>query len=228
MNLRPVVAAAFAGAALTLAVPDAQATSFTYGFGCITGNVAGDCAIGEAQLFLTVFDEAEGAPAGQVGFRFDNTGPEDSSITAVYFDDDATLFSGIASISSGPGVSFSVGATPGNLPGGNPFGFSATPGLTADSDPPTQPNGVNPSEWLVLYLTLQAGMTYDDTIAALEAEALRVGIHVQGFETGGSESFINLPDGEPGFGNPIPEPGTLILLGAGLSGIAARRRLRRG
>ena len=125
-----------------------QSQAVTYGFDCITGNVAGDCSIGEAQLTVDVTD----AGAGQVLFTFNNAGPEASSITDVYFDDGSiSSISAIASIdNSVPGVNFSIGAAPPDLPGGNSISpaFNATMGLTADSNPPTQPRGVNPGETL--------------------------------------------------------------------------------
>lgn len=185
---------------LIIAMP-AQAQT-TLGFGCITNNDIGDAAIGEAQLFVDVED----AGGGQVSFTFRNTGPEASSIADVYFDDDNTLFDSIASIvGSGIGVDFAEGATPNNLPGGNPFGFSAD--FSADSNPPAQPNGVNPGEWLEILFDLQSGQTFDDVLAALADGTLRIGIHVQGFESGGSESFINEPpEPEP------PEVGTITII----------------
>ena len=63
----------------------------------------------------------------------------------------------------------------------------------------------------------------DDLIDALIGgedgvnEDLRVGIHVQGFDGGGSESFIGVPD---------PATGLLLATATGLLGIARRRRTR--
>jgi hypothetical protein len=108
-------------------------------------------------------------------------------------------------------VDFSAGASPGNLPGGNNVSpvFSASTGLTADSNPPAQPNGVNPGEFLEIVFAANA----NDVLDAINGSTLRIGIHVQGFSGGGSESFINRP-------NPVPEPTTMLLLGLGLIGLA--------
>jgi hypothetical protein len=190
--------------------PAAGAT--TLGFDCITSNSATDCGIGEAQLSV----EITAYGTNQVLFEFHNEGSDAASITDVYFDDGALL--GIAEIINGTGVSFSQGASPGDLPGGNTVGFDATVGFTADSDPPAQPNGVNPGEELGIVFDLQAGMDFDDVLDFLNSGGLVIGIHVQGFDGGGSESFTN--------NNPIPEPGTLLLLTAGGIGVLARRRRR--
>lgn len=197
-------------AALCLA---AQAfAGVTYSFGCITNTSVANAAAGATQLFVTV------DPVGttQVAFRFDNLGPAAMSITDVYFDDGSLL--GIASITNGAGVSFSQGAAPPNLPGGNSISpaFVTTVGFLADSLPPAQPNGVNPGEFVIITFDLIAGQTFADTIAALNTpgDYLRVGIHVQGYADGGSESFVNN----------VPAPSSFALLGLG--GLLAARRRR--
>ncbi|OHB86386.1 MAG: hypothetical protein A2V98_10300 [Planctomycetes bacterium RBG_16_64_12] len=190
-----------------------------YGFYNITGNNMTNAAIGEAQMFVTVSD----AGSNQVLFKFDNTGPAASSITDVYFDNGTLL--GIASLSSsGSGVDFSQGASPPNLPGGSSISpaFVTTTGFSADSDPPAQPNGVNPDEWLGVLFNLQGGGAFADVISELGTGELRIGIHVQGFADGGSESFVNTPV--------IPLPpafllGLSLLSGLGLvRGLGGRRR----
>jgi len=171
-----------------------------------------DGAIGEAQLFVEVIE----LTPKQVIFGFTNTGPEACSVTDIYFDDGALL--GIASINNScPGVSFSQYATPHNLPGGNTLipPFVATEGFSADSDPPVEHNGINPNEWLGITFDLKSGKTYDDVINNLNSCELRIGIHVQGYASGGSESFVN-----------VPEPATVTLLSAGL-GIVTLLRKRR-
>ncbi len=188
--------------------------SITYGVceSC-TNNNAGDVVIGMDQLFVEVID----AGAGIVDFKFTNAGPLASSITDLYWDDGSLL--GIASVVSGPGTDFSQGASPGNLPGGNDCdpAFVTTAGFSADSEPPAQPNGVNPGEYVTIRFNLIGGGTFADVIDEISGGTLRIGIHVQGFSSGGSEGFVFCPD-------PVPAPAAFGLLG--ILGVAALRRRR--
>jgi hypothetical protein len=178
-----------------------------FGFGCITHNLASDCAIGEAQLELEVTD----AGWNQVLFTFTNTGLDASSITQVYFDTDAALETVIVSILPMPGVDFSEGATPPVLPGGTPISFVVD--TSAGANPAVQPNGVNPGESLGILID----PPFDEVIAALYSGDLRVGIHVQGFASGGSESFVAMP-------TPEPHAALLFLVGTAVAAGSARRR----
>lgn len=216
--------------ALALLLGAGSANALTLGFGNISNNLAGDAAIGEAQLSVDVTDLG----GGQVLFTFNNAGPEDSSITDAYFDDGTLL--GIAALidadegGGDAGVDFSQLASPPNLPSANSItpAFETTAGFSADSDPPAQPNGVNPGESLGIVFDLLAGVDFADTLAALEQGGgiggLRIGIHVQGFASGGSESFVNTPPDGDLPPEAVPEPGVLSLVGFSLLGMLAVRR----
>ena len=198
---------------VALASTAASGTQVTYGFGNITNNggVGGNY---NSQLSVTVSDD--GLPANQVEFIFENDVGLESSITDVYFDD-GTLLS-LAGISSSAGVSFAPNASPPNLPGGNTLTnpFQAT--FSADSVPPTTENGVNASnEFLTVRFNLVAGQTFNDVIAALNSEALRVGIHVQAQANGQSNSYVTF----------IPLPAGVWAGAAGLAGVLGLSWLRR-
>jgi hypothetical protein len=227
--MRRLVLIGFLAAVAMLLLGGSSAMAVTLGFDCISNNLAGDCAIGSAQLQV---EALAGPGANQVSFTFTNTDPDPnppdeaqaSSITAVYFDDDGDpdpLLLSIASILNGTGVDFDVGANPPNVPAGNGADpdFDNTGDLDADAEPPTQPNGVNPNETLTIIANLTTGTSFADVEAALADGSLRIAIHVQGFATGGSESFVN--DGEV-----VPEPSLGLLLAGPLIGLIVRSRRR--
>jgi hypothetical protein len=159
--------------------------------------------------------------AGVVRFQFQNAGPATSSITDVYFDDadEGALLQISVILDSAPFVDFEMGATPRNLPGASQASprFETTNGFSADSESPTQPSGVNPGESLGILFSQRPGESFfAGVLTHLGDGSLRIGIHVQGFTGGGSESFVNLP-----------EPGALGLVGLGLLGLGVRARLAR-
>jgi hypothetical protein len=204
-----------------LAFAALPAQAVTLDFNCISNSSITDCNAGMAQLSVAVVDIG----GGQVQFSFFNSGPAASSITDVYFDDGSLLgIAGLIDVDDGtggdPGVDFSQGASPGNLPSGNNASppFQTTAGFLADSNPAVQHNGVNPGEWLGIIFDLQSGMTFADVLTELGNGDLRIGIHVQGFASGGSESFIN---------NPVPVPDAVWLFGSGLLGLAGVARRKR-
>jgi len=171
-----------------------------------------NCQAGEAQLSVEVLPADIG-----VQFIFRNAGPAAASITDVYFDDGTLL--ALAFVQNGPGVSFSQMARPRELPGAeyvNPA-FNTTADFSADSNPPVQPSGVNPGETLSIYFTLQDGHDVNSVLADLTSAELRIGLHVQGFGDGGSESFVNTPI-------PLPPAIWLMLSGLASLGAVARRR----
>ncbi len=210
---------------LILAIPS---PADTYDFVQITSNR--DYFADPSQFTVEVL-AVVGSP-NQVSFTFYNAaGGVASSITDIYFEDGTLL--GIASITdSGEGVAFNSPANPEGLPGGNlayPFSFTTTEGFSADADPPTAAQGVNPGEWVQITFNLIDDNTFDDVIAALNKPiteaadlegSLRIGLHIQAFPGGSSQSFVNDTPG-PGPGPlPVPETTSLLLLGSGLIGLA--------
>lgn len=186
-------------------------------FQCITNTSTTNCATGATQLSVIV----TGVSATQALFTFNNIGANASSITDVYWDDGTLLGIAAVNVNNTGLVSFSALATPSNLPGANNISpaFVTTAGFSVDSNSPhLSQNGVNPGESLGVLFNLQTGKTYTDLLAALDATHrdqpgdLRIGIHVQSFSNGGSESFINTPTA-------VPLPAAVWLLGSGLIGM---------
>lgn len=190
-----------------------------------------DIGIGEAQLSVVVSQ----VDATRVSFQFKNTGSAASAIAEIYFDDDdsAPLLKAIDSIvGSSSGVAFTDGGmngvNPGNLPGGTNLtpDFVATKVLSTEAKNPESKNGVNPGEYVLITFDLFSSVTYDDVVKALKDGDLRMGLHVVAFTDKGSASFVNYYENGgtgPNDVGSVPEPGSLVLLGSVLLGIAGFR-----
>ena len=182
----------------------------------ITNNNPTDVAIGEDQLLIDVTNGGS-----DVTFAFYNIGANMCTITDVYFDDGTLLaLTGLVDADEGLGgdlsVDFTTHATPGDLPGGGsmPVPFETSVGFSADADTPPPKWGISPGESLGVEFSLLTGGDLDDVIQELTDGTLRIGVHVQNFSGGGSESFVNVP---------VPEPATMALLGFGALMLKRRR-----
>jgi len=214
------------GAAVTLWCAS-SAAGVTLGFEHISaqGGDAANSAFASgvgAQLFVDVADEG----GGQVRFTFRNTGPLQSVIEAVYFDDGTLL--GIASVVNTPGeTSFTQDgpgpdkATPPDLPGGDSMDdpFVVTASFLADADPAPSDNGVGPDQEVAIIFDLKSGKSFNDVLDDLNDGSLRIGMHVISMPDGESDAFVN-----NGVVIPLPAPAALGM--AGLAPLALLRRRR--
>lgn len=222
--LQSHVCFALVGLASTLLAPSALAATATYQFACVPNVESPDnCQIAQSQILMEVSEVS----AHEVAFKFSNSGSGSSSVEGVYFDNGTLL--GISSLIDSDeggglaGVDFTSGsASPPELPRASNLTpkFETTAGFLADSDAPVVKNGINPDEWLMVVFALQSNGTYADVIRELGTGEVRVGLHVIGFEGGGSESLINDRDALA----PVPLPASAWLLLSGLAGLGVFKR----
>lgn len=215
----------------------------TYGFESISNNDSGDVAIGQSQLSVDVFGWNGSAAttdtaATSVLFRLRNAGPDASAIGRVYFE------KGVLSELSGlidaddhasfglVGVDFETGKWPGppNVPAWNDATPSFDTAFSTGAASPPPKNGVNPGEELGVIFDLN-GNSVSNVLTSLNSGDARIGLHVQAFDSGGSESFVNSSSlgSPPGAPSAAPEPASLLVWGLGMvaGGGALHRRRRR-
>jgi hypothetical protein len=199
---------------LLVAVPQAVAAPLTLNFHAITNHNPANAHVGEVQFTCDV------APSSSlVIFTFRNTGSTGSVITDIYFDDGSLL--GIATVTNGPGVNFSITANPSELPDAalaNPV-FQTTQSFSIGANNPELNKGIRPGRYVSVSFTLKSGKTYDDVIRELGTGELRIGVYGQqmGNTNPTNESYVSLV---------LPEPATIAILGLGLVGLPlmAKRR----
>lgn len=186
-----------------------QLFAFTVGFNCITYNNSVDCNTGESQFYADITEADE----DKILFTFQNNGSQESFIADIYFDSEYSLevYSLIDADDGNGGdmnVDFSEGATPKNLPAAkslddpfvSSFGFQNDPGAA---------NGIQINETLGILFLLTSDLSYEDLLTDLMNGSFKTGIHGQGFEDGGSESFTNTI-------TTVPLPISFWLFGSGL------------
>jgi len=197
-----------------------------------TDNDNGDGAMGylnnpDAKFRMEI---SNGGPT--VTFTFFNESNLDCSITNIYFDDGTLL--GISGVTNGPGVEYDYPSKKENFPAGNELtpAFETTENFSAAPEPPPATNGIDDGlyegspEWLQIHYDLQYLESEErwgnlgDVISELRSGELRVGIHVQSFPDGSSQSGVNSPD-------VVPEPASICALGMGALFLLRKRRNRR-
>lgn len=221
----------------------AYPTSYDFRFGNVTGNSSVTAGTG-AQYSFELIDLG----AKLVGFRFFNSGGLASSITEIDIQAGPTskgMLKGLSAIvESGRDVDFTSGSKTRLISGG-----SQTPDLlvnsklSATSRRQNARNGVDAGgEWVTLVYKLERGATFADVQAAVDRaynnpgtiwsqdgtaasrsapQGIRVGIRVQGYSNGGSESFIARA------GLMVPEPPSFAVAALGAVGMLLHGSLRR-
>lgn len=186
---------------------------------------SGDTGItGSNQLHGVLSDYSN----NKVKFLFTNI-PKDININLdpcfiaqIYFDDRTDLFTNINSMQffTAEGVGFSVGSVnPSNLPGANLVSPEFVSDFSVGSNSPSPTWGVNNGDALGVIFELSEGKTFTDVENALIENALRIGLHVQGFNGGYSEGFISGTSKVL-----VPEPMTLISVGLGSAFLIKKRK----
>ena len=152
-----------------------------------------------------------------VDFKFINaSGGVNVFVGNIFFDFlNANLFTDLDQTNSLGTVSY-TGITPSNknFPEGNGINFSTNASGDVNRG---AGNGINIGENLVLTALLSPGA---DINSLMQAGGLRIGLHVQGYRSGGSDSYVTTP-------NAVPLPAAGWLFGSALLGFIglSRRQL---
>jgi hypothetical protein len=210
----------------------------TLDFGGITENdtTGGNKSTGESQLQVDILDGGGifRVVNHTVSFVIKNIGTNQSTVTDIFFMDQRGLLESILLIDdSQPGVDYTHPSNQNNLPGGAAVGFFANDGFSAMPTPPPSQNGIDPGESVTIVFAFaniflrdddgdgedeEHFTTFDSIIESLQDGSFQIGMRVQNFVDGGSESFLNIVP------VPLPVPMFAGLAGLGLIGTRRSRR----
>lgn len=243
MRINILVKSFFAAAAL-LTSSYSMASPISLSFERITGNNVENVA---SQLQAQVFNSTDAQSFlnqtianNQILFTFANSAQTASNIAGVYFDDSGLFASQTSILNSLSGFTqFSaISWTKPNgdtknvvLPGGNanPYHFEPTPFFGAHTDPGNPGLGVNAgTDLLGIVIQFKPSTHFNDVIAALMNDNLRIGLHVRSIGAKGeSDSFVNntLLPGSGGV-TAVPLPATVWMFLSGLIGFLGLQRRR--
>jgi hypothetical protein len=159
------------------------------------------------------------AGVGLVNFVFSNNSTvRNSSITHIYFDDEAGVFSTVEAI-FGEGTAFRTDKCTRDLPGGRYLDppFETTDGFSLSANHLTYRNGINPGESTVVTIGLAQGYDFGDVSAAISSGDLRVGISgIRVSDGGGCGGGHNGSGSGAGVVSVnVPLPATVVLFGFG-------------
>ncbi|MGA2070636.1 MAG: hypothetical protein ABSG97_04740 [Sedimentisphaerales bacterium] len=166
---------------------------------------------------LNISVQSVDAGVGLVDFVFSNNSTvKNSSITHIYFDDEAGLFSTVVAI-FGEGMTFHTDKSTRDLPGGenlNPL-FETTDGFSLSANFNNYRNGINPGESTVVTIGLLQGYDFGDVASALGSGQLRVGVSSMRTSGGGCGGRDGRDFGSGVVAVNVPLPATGILFGFG-------------
>ena len=152
---------------------------------------------------------------------FNNTTPTGSAsatkptVANIYFGGNSTFLNAAPTFNSGlssSGVSFAIGGSPANMPGGNEIGFSADSRFTASNPKPK--NGLNPGEFAYFDF---AGSNYNTVVNGIASGQVRLGVHVLSVGDEGEDSLSLVSTA-------IPEPSAALLGLLGVLAMVTRRK----
>lgn len=185
-----------------------------------------------SQLHLSIYNSTDAFILGQsidsnqLMFVFTNSAEIDSNVSEIYIHNGPlSSLDVVHNFNSGTTFSLDNNLAPPVFPGMNGIGFVVDGALSSDSDTqgPAPNDGIDSfSDAVGLIYTLTGGLTAVQN--ALSDGTLMIGLHVQAIgEDGKSDGYVNTPPDT----TPVPEPGTMMLLGAGFLGLAVYTKRRK-